>query len=131
MKSPLFLAALLLACNGCYNMPLTSGRWTPQERAAIIAALDAAPPNPTHTEPPGRPLITTETRFVSRCPYDGTLALSQSTLPSGGTTVGGTNVQQWSITYTCPRCGMMFSDMRLQILPDTKSLRLPLLGGTQ
>ncbi len=122
MKPSLFLIPLLLC--GCQS---TDPRWTPQERAALRAAIDAAPPNPEHTEPPGRPPITINTRFVSRCPYDGTLALSESTLPSGGSTIGGTNIQDWTISYTCPRDGMMWTDSRRQILPDPKSLRYPLI----
>lgn len=121
-KMKLFLALIALAFLTACQHPY----WTPKERAAIGAAIDAAPPNPGKTEPPGRPLITTETKFASRCPYDGTLAASQSTSPSGGSTIGGTNYQHWSIAYTCARCGMMFTDTRNQILPDTKSIRVPL-----
>ena len=88
-----------------------------------------------------QPAITMTTRFASACPYDGTITISLSTLPSGGyaTNIVVTNavnevtnilvnVQQWSIMYKCPLCFMDFSDARQQTLPNTRSIRLPIVG---
>lgn len=89
------------------------------------AVLGVAPSMIVDLGPP----ITTQTQFAGACPYDGTVNLSKTCTPTSYWTVNGTNVSQWTITYTCwrPSCAMDFSDYRLQVLQDTKSVRLPIV----
>lgn len=121
----LFLALTLAGlCAGCSGLSYL----TPTERARIASALDAHRNHRAVVVGRDEGLITTETKFASKCPYDGTLTVSKRTAPFGCHTAGGTNFQEWCITFICPRDGMVFSDRRVQIVPDTRSLRLPLIG---
>lgn len=129
MKTPLLLLAAFLAADllvSCSTTPC----WTPQQRAAIVAALDRAPHS--KTLPANQPLITPETQFVARCPYDGTVCLSKSCVCSGGSTAAdGSNVQEWTINFVCPRDGMSFCDHRTQTIAAIKSIRLPIIPETK
>ncbi len=122
------VALVMWASTGCQH-GIHSGH-----RNAIKAALRAKQGavgqsvfgiTPVHLVEGGAPM-TIESRFVGKCPYDGTLTVSESCMPTGSWTVHGTNVQHWTITYLCPTDRMMFNDYRLQILPDTVSVRLPI-----
>jgi hypothetical protein len=122
--TPILILTLGLLC-GCY---------TATEKQKIVTAIDRG-------SPPGviKPPITMKTQFAAKCPYCSTLNFSKSCMQSGSgmvpititnaTATFTTNVliATWSIQYICPRCGMPHSDHRLQSVPDTTSVRLPVL----
>ncbi len=110
---PILLPTLILL-TACQPLDLSKS-----QRAAIVGALSAT----THAPDPS--LITINTKFAAKCPYDGTLNLSKSTKPTGAVTSGTTNFQSWTIAWVCSSCQMPFNDSRVQILPPTKSVRLP------
>jgi hypothetical protein len=117
MKTSILLIPLLITV-GCQTY--VSSR----DQSAIGRALDKLGP-PALAQP--QPAITINSKFASRCPYDGTIAISKSCLVMGSTTSGGTNIQTWVITYVCPRDGMTFSDQRIQLVPNLQSIRLPII----
>jgi hypothetical protein len=146
------LTAALLTGIGCRSanriqvLPTTPSQVTHQrptdaERQAIRAELP--PQTPTQPQPP----ITMEARYASICPYCDTVNLSDSTMKSGGYIVTNgqpltvtiklgvvTNIvsnvngflENWSMTYKCSNCREYYSDYRDQLVPKTRSIRLPL-----
>ena len=91
------------------------------------------------------PAITTKTKFIAACIYDGQRMASKSVLLSSSSQVTNnqqvvlvTNVgmvtnivkglgslEEWSITYKCSKCDMHQADYRSQIVSTIKSVRLP------
>ncbi len=118
MKKLLPVVALLCVA-GCKVLDPTY--LTPLEKQGIDRALS----QPTFVET-NTAILTTSTKFAGKCPYDGTISLSTSCLPSGSTTASGTNVTSWSINFQCPTCLMYFSDTRTQTIGDVKSIQLPI-----
>ena len=143
------IALIILTCVGCRTArrvevirDMRAPRHLNQrEEAAIRHEL------PTQPQTLPQPPITMQANYASICPYCDTVNLSESVLRTGGglivsnqpitvviargvvtNTVAPFDGQQenWSLAYTCRNCGEVYSDMRDQLTPKTKSIRLPL-----
>ncbi len=111
-------------------------RFLPLLLLTVVASLAEVFPEPA---------ITTKTKFVADCVYDGQRMVSKSVMLSGAS--GVTNSQQvvlrtnggsvtntakadgslenWAITYKCSRCDMFQGDYRSQLVSKIHSVRIP------
>lgn len=150
------LALALLTCVGCRTARkvqviadrvgehrIFHQRLNDREMAAVHAAVGQTVP--TIPQPP----ITMDTRYASVCPYCDNVNLSQTVISSGGMAVKAGqpieviirlgirtnivaavdgNLEHWSMTYVCYVCDMPYGDQRDQLVPYTKSVRLPIMS---